>query len=79
MGYFSDLDIDEQEHNAHIQDQDPDYSDYAGEDVSDCCGAMIYSDTDICSDCQEHCGIQEWDDDEETPEQMNDRLRSMGF
>ena len=70
-----DVDNQEVEHN----DKEPDYSDYAGEDVSDCCGAMIYSDTDICSDCQEHCGIQEFDDDEETPEQMNDRLRSMGF
>jgi hypothetical protein len=23
--------------------------------VSNCCGASIYSDTDICSDCKEHC------------------------
>jgi len=22
--------------------------------VSNCCGAMIYDDTDICSDCHEH-------------------------
>jgi hypothetical protein len=29
MGYFSDLDIDEQEHNAHIQDQEPDFMSYA--------------------------------------------------
>ena len=28
MGYFSDLDIDNQEHNAHIQDQEPDMKDY---------------------------------------------------
>lgn len=28
MGYFSDLHIDEQEHNAHIQDQEPDQKDY---------------------------------------------------
>ena len=28
MGYFSDLDIDEQEHNAHIQDQEPDMKSY---------------------------------------------------
>ena len=28
MGYFSNLDIDEQEHNAHIQDQEPDMKDY---------------------------------------------------
>jgi hypothetical protein len=28
MGYFSNLDIDEQEHNAHIQDQEPDMKEY---------------------------------------------------
>lgn len=28
MGYFSNLDIDEQEHNAHIQDQEPDMKSY---------------------------------------------------
>ncbi len=28
MGYFSDLQIDEQEHNAHVQDQEPDRQDY---------------------------------------------------
>ena len=28
MGYFSDIDIDEQEHNAHIQDQEPDQASY---------------------------------------------------
>jgi hypothetical protein len=26
---------------------------------SDCCGAEIYEDTDICSDCKEHCSEQE--------------------
>ena len=29
MGYFSNLDIDNQEHNAHVQDQEPDYDSYA--------------------------------------------------
>ncbi len=24
--------------------------------VSDCCGATIYDDSDICSCCKEHCG-----------------------
>lgn len=24
-------------------------------ELSDCCGAIIYDDTDICSDCKEHC------------------------
>lgn len=23
--------------------------------VSNCCGALIYEDTDICSECLEHC------------------------
>jgi hypothetical protein len=40
---------------------------------------MIHDDTDICSECHEHCGIEEFDDLDETPEEMNDRLRSMGF
>lgn len=26
---------------------------------SDCCGARIYEDTDICSACKEHCEPQE--------------------
>jgi len=48
------------------------------EAVSDCCGAdIIY--TDICSDCKEHCGEQEWEENDLTPEQMNDELRSIGF
>jgi len=55
---------------------DYDYDDDV--EVSDCCGAEIIY-TDICSDCKEHCGVQEWDDDEETPEQMNESLRALGF
>ena len=27
--------------------------------LSDCCGARIYEDTDICSACKEHCDPQE--------------------
>ena|SRR3990167_6557094 len=27
--------------------------------VSNCCGAPVYSDTDICTDCKEHCEIEE--------------------
>ena len=23
--------------------------------ISNCCGAMVYDDTDICSECKEHC------------------------
>ena len=71
------IDIDKTQPEDYQNDKEPDYSDYAGEDISDCCGAMIYADTDICSECQEHCGIQ--DDDDETPEQMNARLLSMGY
>ena len=55
---------------------DYDYDDDV--EVSDCCGAEIIY-TDICSDCKEHCGVQEWDDNEETPEQMNESLRALGF
>jgi hypothetical protein len=29
---------------------------------SDCCGAKIYEDTDICSACKEHCEPQEEDE-----------------
>lgn len=30
---------------------------------SNCCGAYIYDDTDICSACKEHC--EEMEDEEE--------------
>lgn len=23
--------------------------------ISECCGAIVYDDTDICSECKEHC------------------------
>lgn len=26
--------------------------------VSSCCGAVIYENTDVCSDCKEHCTAQ---------------------
>ena len=32
--------------------------------VSDCCGATVHENTDICSDCKEHCSPKEWDEDE---------------
>jgi len=32
---------------------------------SDCCTALIYEDTDICSRCHEHCGIIENEDEKE--------------
>ena len=34
-----------------IDDMDYDFED----GLSDCCGAPIYPDTDICSECGEHC------------------------
>jgi hypothetical protein len=30
---------------------------------SECCGAKVYDDTDICSDCYEHCDV--WNEEEE--------------
>ena len=27
--------------------------------TSNCCGAPVYGDTDICSECHEHCEIEE--------------------
>jgi len=27
--------------------------------VSSCCGAMVYVDLGICSDCKEHCAIED--------------------
>jgi len=53
------------------------YEEDYSEDVSDCCGASIVFE-DICSDCKEHCGVQEWDELDETPAEMNDHLRSIG-
>ena len=29
----------------------------ASEEVSNCCGEPVYDETDICSDCEEHCDI----------------------
>lgn len=31
--------------------------------VSNCCGVEVYCDTDICSDCKEHCLVVCIDDD----------------
>ncbi len=30
---------------------------------SECCGAIVYDDYDLCSECLEHCGV--WDDEED--------------
>ena len=29
------------------------------EGLSNCCGAGVYANTDICSDCKDHCEIEE--------------------
>ena len=38
-------------------------------DRSECCGAKVYDDTDICSECLEHCDI--WNEEEEESDQCN--------
>ena len=40
------------------------------ERLSNCCGAPIYSERDICSDCKEHCGVEE---------PQPDKAEGMGF
>lgn len=34
------------------------------EGMSSCCGAPVYTDMEICSDCKEHCGIEYEEEDE---------------
>ena len=29
------------------------------EGVSNCCGASVYANTDICSECKEHCEVED--------------------
>lgn len=31
---------------------------HIAEEVSNCCGAGVYENSDICMDCKEHCGIE---------------------
>jgi hypothetical protein len=31
--------------------------------MSECCGARVYDDTDICTECLEHCDT--WNEEEE--------------
>lgn len=38
--------------------------------MSDCCGALVYFDLEMCSDCKEHCGIITEEDCEEV--ELND-------
>jgi hypothetical protein len=34
-------------------------------EISNCCGVGIYPDSDICSECKEHCGSIREEEDEE--------------
>ena len=51
-------------HEVYIPDNDKDAPCNASGNLSDCCAAEMYDDSDICSDCGEHCGIEEKDWDE---------------
>ena len=48
--------------------------------VSECCGAIVYDDYDICSECLDHCDTyEEWDDEEAEMEhllEMNPEFKS---
>ena len=33
--------------------------------MSNCCGAPVYGDTDICTECGEHCEIEEEEEENE--------------
>ena len=39
---------------------------------SSCCGAQVYTDLGICSDCKEHCDIVEDEDEETQPDDARD-------
>ena len=41
---------------------------------SNCCGARIYEDTDICSACKEHCDPQDEEEDIETDCITNEQI-----
>ena len=71
------INVDNTKETDYLNDREPDYSEYASNNYSECCGAMVYAETDICSDCQEHCDIE--GEGEETPEETNDFLRNAGF
>jgi len=44
--------------------------------LSNCCNALIYWETDICSDCKEHC-ISNWDKLEEQYEWQQEVIRDL--
>ena len=48
---------------------------------SECCGAIVYDDYDLCSDCYEHCDVWEdidEDEDDEEPSYL-DSILTTGF
>lgn len=50
---------------------------FGSEELSNCCGAKAYGETDICSDCKEHCELETMeelmdDDSEEELENISD-------
>jgi len=74
-------DVDNTQPTDYHNDQEPDQASYIDDnyEVSNCCGATIYENTDICSDCKEHCDVQEEDPEEPTPAQTNAWLLSGGW
>ena len=41
---------------------------------SECCGAKVYDDTDICSLCLEHCDVWEDKEEEEEKEEVSENV-----
>ena len=48
--------------------------------VSNCCGAYVYTDTDICTKCKEHCDIEEINEKPKLPNDkaFNEKLKESG-
>ena len=41
---------------------------------SECCGAIVYDDYDLCCECLEHCDV--WEDDDTEDEIMEKLLKT---
>ena len=41
------------------------FDDLYSSGTSNCCGAPVYSDTDICTECGEHCETEKEEEQEE--------------
>ena len=46
--------------------------------LSQCCGSPIYMDYDICSSCNDHCGYEEEEEDNDT-DKVNYSLAFFGI